>query len=204
MDEFFVNVVAVFFSLILGFGWFLVFFIPALILLALITVPPVFIATEGIKQVTKTVFARKVKRSSVQILVADDDEISVAPLMAALSCEGEFEITFAKDGKEAASYLKKNSYRLVFIDYFMPIKRGDTALVESDSRPQIEFNGFAKTPVVFYTNYESAQSGLKQLTLNSYEVCDVWSKQTSLLQLSNKLHELVSNLNQQRAELTLS
>ena len=58
-----------------------------------------------------------------RILLAEDDEILTMLIVDSLE-EEDYQVDEARDGREAMSFLEKEAYDLVIIDYMMPFFSG--------------------------------------------------------------------------------
>lgn len=67
----------------------------------------------------KTKLSENASKSGLKILVAEDDENNFA-LINELLLEGEHVVSWAKNGNEALTFVKKNKYDIVIMDVKMP------------------------------------------------------------------------------------
>ncbi|QPC46471.1 response regulator [Mangrovibacillus cuniculi] len=72
----------------------------------------------------------------VRILLAEDEEILRMLIVDTLEDEG-YEIVEAADGEEAISYLNKEQFDLLIVDYMMPGKTGLEVIKEVKSNPTL-------------------------------------------------------------------
>ncbi len=103
-----------------------------------------------------------------KILVVDDDESSVAPLMAVLENQGA-EVEYVTSGREMTESFSKSIYDLIFLDSSMPEMSGEDALVSVDSCMSTE----ARQPVVFYSNKKDIVLPTK---LRHFYIRGFWNK----------------------------
>lgn len=126
--------------------------------------------------------------SKISILIADDDEMSVMPLLTVLKRKKiPLEISYAVDGREALQFLKKKTYDLLILDYLMPKLCGDEVLSAADDLNEIK----NVTHVMFYTsNKGEVESHLKK-QYDKFVVDGVLEKTISLNKLDSKLNAVL-------------
>lgn len=105
------------------------------------------------------------------ILIADDDEISVLPLLVALNGE-PVKVTLAQSGAAAIRELRRKKFDFVFLDMLLPDYAGGEILENSDA---IDYAS-DKTPVIIYSGFPSGAHELKSHQYESFEIRDFWDK----------------------------
>lgn len=108
---------------------------------------------------------------SLRVLVADDDKISIGPLMHALS-HRPVEISFVENGKDVLRALSKQKFDFLFLDLAMPDLAGDRVLTVGERI----LSGSNKTPVIFYTSHREKAKKMLNKQFNSFVVSDIWEK----------------------------
>lgn len=120
-----------------------------------------------------------------KILVADDDRVSIAPLLAALKNRA-VEVQFVEDGKEVINALRRQKFDLVFLDMMMPGLNGDRVLKVGERLLENK----TTTPVIFYTgNYNNAR-GMLDKEFHRFQVNDVWEKSMPFAMLGQRLDKM--------------
>lgn len=137
-----------------------------------------------------TMWIARSKRAFV-VLVADDDEISLAPLLLALQkTEVPVQIHLASSGWEALASLKKLRFDLLILDYMMPDLSGEELLQNAELLAPTA----AVTPVVFYTGERSSMIQPSHRNYQSYHVEDIWEKSLGQRDLGIRLKNEFSKL----------
>ena len=109
----------------------------------------------------------------IRVLIADDDEVSIAPLLIALSrCGKKVSTHIVPNGSEALRSLRETKYDLVFLDARMPGLAGNEVLSAGDSIAHIK----SPVPVLFYTGERSATHNAEHRHFRKFKVLDVLEK----------------------------
>jgi CheY-like chemotaxis protein len=116
------------------------------------------------------------------VLVADDDEVAVGPLLTALNGRA-VDISFVHNGVSALTALREKKFDLLILDLMMPGLNGDHVL---RARAK-EVEERSSTPVIFYTGYGDREGSLRSENFGSFYVEDVWLKKLSFKTLQLKL-----------------
>lgn len=162
-------VMAGFIVLILALPWLVIVFSPLVLLLSLIGLPIIAWLSKSIQM--------------LKVLVVDDDEISIAPVLAALKKYSHpVKVHFARGSRDALRYLQNIKFDLMILDYMMPELKGDELLDAAEKSQDVH----PRTPVVFYTG-NSNVSGLKSKIYKKFIVLDIWKKKISFTSLRLKL-----------------
>ncbi len=119
----------------------------------------------------------------LRVLVVDDDEISVTPLLTALSSKSA-DINFVQSGDQMLSALKSEPYDLIFLDHMMPDINGEDALKISEQ--SVASN--KKVAVIFYTG--AVKTFYLPKDLDHFEVKGVWDKMVPFRVLDERLETL--------------
>lgn len=127
--------------------------------------------------------SRKYKK--LKVLVADDDEISIAPLLAALA-HRSVDVMIVKNGKRALSELKRKKVDLLFLDVMMPGLSGDKLIALGERI----LNSDHKIPVIFYTGHQQLIDNFSKNDLNVFRVEGVWDKTMSFASINKRLNQL--------------
>lgn len=130
--------------------------------------------------------ARMGSRSKLQVLVVDDEPISVSPLLVALNGPN-MEVNVVTSSSEMLDELRQKTFDLLFLDRYMPDMNGDQALAVGDLDPELQNN----VPVIFFT---SSADGLALQEYDKFRVRDVWQKGTPLLELRDRLRNVVTEI----------
>ncbi len=173
-------------TLLIGIPWFFMIFVPALVGIFILFLPLAILMSKRAEG-HALAFARQ--KEQVSVLVADDDEISVTPLLLALGEKLRVEIKFVENGQMALDALKEKKFDLLFLDLSMPILDGRDVLALGDSILKME----KKLPVVIYSNVlkdeENALNGVS--VLNKFKIMGVWKKTISYHLLCNRLDHVL-------------
>lgn len=121
------------------------------------------------------------------VLVVDDQYITVIPLIKLLE-QAQVPFKYVANGFEAIKELKNKQYKLVFMDYYMPMITGVEALTKVD---QLLGDGSPATPVVFYTGADIAES--EKSRFKHVSIVDSWDKSMNRLELHSKLQHVLFN-----------
>jgi CheY-like chemotaxis protein len=131
--------------------------------------------------------AKRVQRDAtaqrLRVLVVDDDEISVTPLLTALSGKSA-DINFVQSGDQMMTALKTHPYDLVFLDHMMPDINGEDALQLSERNTASS----AKVSVIFFTG--AVKRFYLPDGLENFEVKGVWDKRVPFRVLDERLNKL--------------
>lgn len=130
--------------------------------------------------------AHQVKLS---ILVADDDEISVVPLVTALA-DRPVDVKLVESGTEVLSELKKHHYDLLFLDMLMPGKNGDETIREVETLNAIK----KKLPVILYTSHKDTCQEILTEKLEKTEIMDIWEKRMPISMIVDKIDNLIGKI----------
>ncbi len=76
---------------------------------------------------------------SMDVLVAEDNKTNQILLEKMLKKIGDFNITFAENGRDALNELEKRSFPLIFMDVQMPLMDGLTATIKA--RKELDYQG---------------------------------------------------------------
>ena len=136
----------------------------------------------------------RVKQNAVvskefKVLVADDDEFSILPLVNSLTLADRVSFQIVSSGNEALAALQKDRYDLLFLDMGMPGKSGAETLIEGNKKLT---NLEKRVPVVYYTSSEIDYSDLPEKEMARFRVLDVWKKTQSMFMLNQRVNELLS------------
>ncbi|MBP6342657.1 MAG: response regulator [Candidatus Omnitrophica bacterium] len=85
-----------------------------------------------------------------KILIVDDDRLNTTLLQFGLRDKG-FEVSLAKDGREALKVVEAEKPDLIILDFHMPTMNGYEFMNELQGTPQ------GKTPVIMLTANETMQ-----------------------------------------------
>ena|SRR2546423_14929249 len=88
-----------------------------------------------------------------RILIVDDEPLVCESIRIVLGCDRHYTET-AKDGLEALAKFDRQTFDLVFTDYFMPGMKGDQLAHEIKERDQSK-------PIVLLTGYPPAEQLLE-------------------------------------------
>ncbi|MBO4864698.1 MAG: response regulator transcription factor [Eubacterium sp.] len=79
-----------------------------------------------------------------KVLVVEDDR-EIRSLLSKVLSENEYEVTEAKDGKEASQYIREDLYDIILMDMMLPYKSGDVLIRElRDSEDAVK----SRTPII--------------------------------------------------------
>lgn len=120
--------------------------------------------------------------------MVDDQYISVIPLIKLLE-QAHVPFKYVTNGFEAIKELKNKHYKLVFMDYYMPIITGVEALMKVDQL--LGDNAQGTTPVVFYSGTDIADS--EKSHFKHVSIVDSWNKSMNRLELHSKLQHVLLN-----------
>ncbi len=98
--------------------------------------------------------------SEVQILIVDDEAIALNNLSHVLHKEG-YQITKAKSGKQALTYLEKQEFAIVLTDLKMPQVDGMQVLQRVKTL-------YPRTEVIMITGFSTIDSAVKSLKAGAY------------------------------------
>lgn len=163
------------------FPWMFIVAIPLLLVTAFVLSPVAYFGWLGYQSL-------KVKKV-FRVLVADDDEISIAPLYSALS-RRPVEVFFVENGKDILKALKKHKFDMLFLDIMMPGLRGDSVLRVGERI--LESKRDKKIPVVFYTGNHDKVKGLMDEQFSLFNVRGIWAKTMSSSSLDKSLDQVFS------------
>lgn len=127
----------------------------------------------------------------LKVLVVDDDEVSVTPLLHAIK-QSPFptKVYFVESGWLALKSLELKKYDLLIIDYLMPDYNGDQVL----KMAEIDTRVVKSTPVVFYTSNKHDLEKNIEDRYQKFLVQDVWGKSLSFDLLSKKITKTLSSV----------
>lgn len=119
------------------------------------------------------------------ILVVDDQYQSVIPLLKVLE-QAKVPFRYVTNGIEALSELNRKHYRLVFMDYYMPVLTGLEVLLKADKMFR---DDSPITPVIFYSGTEVAEKLSSEL--RHLPIVDSWNKSMTRVELNSKLNQIL-------------
>ncbi len=125
--------------------------------------------------------------SHIDVLVVDDQYITVIPLIKLLE-QAQVPFKYVTDGFEAIKELKNKHYRLIFMDYYMPLITGLETLIRAD---QLLRDDKPAMPVVFYTGAEISEKG--KFRFKHVSIVDSWHKSMNRLELNSRLNRILLN-----------
>jgi len=131
------------------------------------------------------------KRARLNVLILDDDLISIAPLLVALE-ESLAKYTTVENAEDAMVELAKDRFDLVICDLMMPGLSGEEALKEAERRLTLA----RVLPVVFYTGSGRKLVDLSCQNLTSFDVKEVWEKKMPYLSLKGRLLARLENVDE--------
>lgn len=124
----------------------------------------------------------------VRVLVADDDMVSIAPILLALKkCGRPVKTLVVKDGLEALTSLRDKKFDLLILDAMMPGLSGEEVLGAGDSISQ----SAGQIPVMFYTGEKEAVSSVQQQSYRHFRVVGVTPKSTQFSTLLKQVNQNV-------------
>lgn len=127
-------------------------------------------------------------KSNYKILIVDDDEISLTPMLLALQRQNKpLTVSYVKSAEEAIDALKKNHFDLLILDYLMPGLSGKELLSEVEKSPEFQ----STTSVVYYTSDIGFLSRSDNFLYKKFKVYDKWAKKTNYRLLNNKIESLL-------------
>jgi CheY-like chemotaxis protein len=154
-------------ALVAAVPWIMIASVPFFMVGMVLLIPLIYIFQGPLSRLG----ARRIKR----VLIADDDPISVLPLLGALYAEADVELCFVESGAEAVEQLQKNSYDLAILDLSMPDMTGVDVLFKTDAQGP-HWN--RSMPVVFYTSNKQLADNVYKIDFGKFSVRDVWDKDT--------------------------
>ncbi len=158
------------FAALIGVPWVLLIGVPFFLLGVGLLIPFLLVFIPSFQRLG----AARVKR----VLVADDDPVSILPLLDVLYSE-DLEIVYAESGQEAVEELKSKSYDLVFLDLSMPDMSGIQVLFESENTEiGFGYRRYKSMPVIFYTSNRNLANAVYEMDFRKFDVRDVWDKST--------------------------
>ncbi|MGE4233962.1 MAG: response regulator [Bacteriovoracia bacterium] len=158
--------------------------------IALFIVAPLFLVVLGVMVVLFSPFS-SVAVKPLKVLVVDDDEGSVLPLLDILE-KSHAKVQVVTSGSSMVSELGSHHYDLLFLDYKMPGLSGVDALKLSDSNQLKKANlRFKTTPVVLFTGYGQEVEVPKCQT---FEIRGLWSKLLSYDRLQKRVRKLFKSI----------
>ena len=163
---------------LIGIPWYAALFSPWFALISVIGVLFMFFSTLS--------FLNHVAKRPFHVLVADDDSISITPLLTALS-HHNIVVDFVSSGAEAIHKLAKRPFELVFLDYSMPDFNGMDVLKECEQT----LSSHKKIPVVFYTYFSNS---IARPRMRHFDIKGIWSKDVSFKKLDSQISGLISSL----------
>lgn len=165
---------------LIGLPWLLAIIIPVFLLLAL---PLGFVSLLSLSARYRRA-QEEAERHRLRVLVVDDDEISVTPLLTALAKKAT-SIDFVKSGGQMVEALREKTYDLIFLDYLMPDISGEEALKVSEKYLSLS----KSVPVIFFTGYHK---NFLLPKLKQFEIRGVWDK-TAPFRVLNERLDLLNN-----------
>ena len=164
-------------TILLALPWLLGLAIP----LALALTTPVFIPMLGLNWAGRMIslWFGSFSQRQMQILIVDDDAISVIPLINALS-DRFTKVNLVENGYKMIEALRKGNIDLVFLDQKMPEICGNEALQIGET----QLPSRKRVPVVFFSDYA------KELNLPEYkkfEIKGIWDKHVPFSELNQKI-----------------
>lgn len=123
------------------------------------------------------------------VLIVDDQYMTVIPLIKLLE-QAQIPIKYVADGFEAIRELKNKRYRLVFMDYYMPMITGLEALARID---QVLCDDTHKTPVILYTGAEISEK--EKCRFKHVSIVDSWNKSLDFRELNSRLARVLVKCN---------
>lgn len=115
----------------------------------------------------------------LRALIVDDDEISIIPLITAMSSR-PLRITLAKNGTEMLTTLEREEFDLIILDKKMEKMDGDQALSWGDLRLHLK----RPVPVIYYT---ASDEPILRNTYRNFSILAVWRKNVSYEALVQKI-----------------
>lgn len=165
-------------------------------LIALICVPwlvilatPVFLAISAPAAFVAFLMHRRQSRmrSRLQILVVDDEPMTVSPLLVALT-HSDLDVNIVTSSHQMLDELRRKPFDLMFLDRYMPDMDGDKALSAGDLDPELRRNN---VPVIFFT---SSTDGLALQEYDKFRVRDIWHKGISLVEIRDRLQNVMTEI----------
>lgn len=184
MDALSTLLASVFITLVIGLPWLFALLIPIGGIAAAATLAFKYNMMPYFAEVGA--LAHKVKLS---ILVADDDEISVVPLVTALA-DRPVDVKLVESGSAVLSELKKKHYDLLFLDMLMPGKNGDETIREAELLTEVT----KKLPVIFYTSHKDTCMDLLGTKLEKTEIKGIWEKRLPISTIVDKIDALLGEI----------
>jgi len=170
MLELIVNIMIGLFILFMALPWIFIVLSPFIVVGGVALFPIMMMANKSV--------------SRMKILIADDDEVSIAPLLAALKKKHvPVTISYVATGEDALKSLKQTHYDLLILDYFMPGITGLDILSKADEEKKVK----PTTPVVFYTGYADMMNSAHSRHLDRFIISDVWEKSLNFSILDKKI-----------------
>lgn len=151
---------------LIGIPWIIAIITPIGAVFGALVVAFKYNLTPSLRNVEKNTYPMR-----LSILVADDDEISVVPLVTALA-NRSVDVKYVESGLDVISELKKNHYDLLFLDMLMPGKNGAEVIQEIESLDDHD----KKLSVVLYTSHEEVCRNLMCIKLEKIEIKALWEK----------------------------
>lgn len=164
-------------SVLVAIPWMVIVAIPFILVGGLAISPGVYIVW--------SVFKKLQSPKSLRVLVADDDKVSTAPLLAALA-HRRVEVLFVENGFEALGALKEQKFDMLFLDMMMPGLSGAGVLREGEHT----LSSRQTTPVIFYTGHQENTTDVLSEKFNLFKVNGVWGKNLSVPALDRRLEQV--------------
>lgn len=173
-------------ALVITLPWLIMLATPLVVLLG----GPLYLVSKTLYAAAKDVDATiEESVEKLSILIADDDELSVQPLVAALAQNDAVDVKFVESGDQALDELQRKKYDLMFLDMMMPGKNGDETLEAGDQMLKMH----EKLPVVFYTHYNES-SVIPHGETRKFKVLDVWEKDQPYDVLDHRVNNLLQQI----------
>lgn len=126
--------------------------------------------------------------TSYKILIVDDDEVSITPMLLALQRQDRvLAVNHIKDSYEALDTLKKEHFDLMILDYQMPGLCGDELLAAADKSPDVH----NQTSVVYYTSDIGFLSTPTNDQYGKFNILDKWAKKINYQSLNHKIESVL-------------
>mgnify|MGYP001614368076 FL=1 len=164
-------------------AWFTVILTPIILALSLLPFFPALLSL-GFSHIRQRSYSRLSALNNV--LIVDDDEVSVLPLLEILNTMGS-SVNFVNSGREMIESLAEKKYDMIFLDSSMPEMSGEEALMEADREKSNPDD--TRSNVIFFTATKNIQI---PTNLTNFRVVDIWSKLDPNV-LANKINGAFTN-----------
>lgn len=178
MSKFLIGLLVLFVLVLIATPWVVILALPLLLIASLVLSPVAFVLWNIYLSVRTT--------KPWRVLVADDDKISIAPLLSALT-RRSVEVLFVQSGQDVLNALKKQDFDLMFLDMMMPGLNGESVLRIGEEMLDAKH----MTPVIFYTGHQESVQGLLNEKFNVFKVNGVWGKNMTFATLDQRLDQVL-------------